>query len=1004
MKIYSSIISKSLTLLLLAVIVSVSAIAQQSIKVEGKVTSSDGEALPGVTVSLKASKTGTVTNDKGLFSIQVPSNGTLVFSYIGFKDLEESVNSRQIINISLTSSEEQLNEVVVVGYGQQTRKSLTSSITSIKTEELNVGAISNPAQLLQGKVAGLNITKTGDPNSTPSIILRGASTLREGEASQPLFVIDGVVGADIATVAPDNIVGVDVLKDAAATAIYGSRAANGVIIITTNRPKEGQAMVTYKGYIASETVSNSIDMMTADQMKAYLAANKKSLGPDDDTGANTNWQDVISQTGFSQNHNLTFGGGNKSTLYSASLNYFDQQGIIKSSGLDRLIGRLSLEQNALNDKLKLGFSLVSTSTNSTFVPFQDVVLVNRLRYLPTVAPMTESGTYTENLARSNYYNPLGIIDNATVKGNSKTTLGNFKATLKLPAGFSYDVSVSHQNNQTNGSEYYNSYYTNNYNNIAFTTNYTVVAGKNGLAVRNTYENKNTLFENYLTYNKTFAKHNVNAIVGYSWQQTFNGDGFQSSNTNFPTDDIEGNYLGLGNYQAVSGFLVSYGGNNYSKLRLISDYARLNYGYAGKYFLQASLRRDGSSAFGANNRWGYFPSISAAWGIDGENFMKNQSVFSELKLRLSYGSTGNSLGFNPLVSLLRYGNVGTFYFNGSLLSAIGVVQNPNPDLSWEKTIMSNVGLDFGLFNGKLKGTFDAYSKRTTDLIWTYSVDPSVYLYNQLTANAGEMSNKGVELTLNYSPIKTNKFKWNTQVNLAHNKNILVSLKGEGLQADSLLMANPNGGGQTGSTVQVLLSGQPVGQFYTFQYAGRNEAGVSQFYDSQGKPTLTPQNKKDYFLAGSAQPKLLLGWNNSFTYGNIDLNLFFRSVLGNKIMNTIRADLNRPQEAGSYNVLAETANEPIGDYNSFRYSDRYIENGSYLRLDNATLGYTMQPKGDYIKSVRFSLSGNNIFVLTKYKGIDPEVNMGGLTPGVDWNRFGGGFYPKTRTIMFGLNASF
>jgi TonB-dependent starch-binding outer membrane protein SusC len=989
---------------LLAMLLSGTVIAQQTLRIQGVVKSQEGEAIPGVSVLVQSTKQGSISDVDGKYSISAPSNATLVFSYVGYETVTESVNNRSVINITLKPSSKSLEEVVVVGYGQQTRKSLTSSITSIKSEELNVGAISNPAQLLQGKVAGLNITKSGDPNATPSIILRGASTLREGDASQPLFVIDGVVGADIATVAPDNITGVDVLKDAAATAIYGSRAANGVIIITTNRPKEGQTSVTYKGYLASETVSNSIDMMSAQQMRDYLKANGKSLGPQDDTGANTNWQDVIAQKGFSQNHNLTFGGGNKSTTYSASLNYFDQQGILKTSGINRLIGRVSVEQTALKDKLRLSFSLASTSTNSRYIPFQDVVLINRLRYLPTVAPLTEDGSYYENLARSNYYNPMGIIDNATVKSNSKTTLGNIKATLKLPAGFSYDVSASFQNNQNNGSEYYNSYYTTNYNNIAFTTNYTVVAGRNGLAVRNTYENKNTLFENHLSYNKVIGLHNINALVGYSWQQTLNGDGFQSSNTNFPTDDIQGNYLGLGNYQAVSGFLVNYGGNSYSKLRLISDYARLNYGYAGKYFLQASLRRDGSSAFGANNRWGYFPSISAAWGIDGESFMKNQKIFSELKLRLSYGQTGNSLGFNPLISLLRYGNVGTFYFNGSLLSAIGVVQNPNPDLSWEKTTMSNIGLDFGLLGGKLKGTLDLYNKNTTDLIWTYNVDPSVYLFNQLTANAGEMSNKGIELTLNYSPIKTSKFTWNTTLNLAHNRNILVSLKGEGLQADSLLMAAPNGGGQTGSTVQVLLSGQPVGQFFTFQYAGRNENGVSQFYDSKGNLTLTPQNKIDYKLAGSAQPKLLLGWNNTLTYGQFDLNFFFRSVLGNKIMNTIRADLNRPQEAGSYNVLVETANEPIGDFNSFRYSDRYIESGSYLRLDNATLGYNFKLKNEYLKNLRFYLSGNNIFILTKYKGIDPEVNMGGLTPGVDWNRFGGGFYPKTRTIMFGVNATF
>lgn len=980
------------------------AFAQNTLKVTGTVTSIQGETLPGVSVTLENSTMGTMTDQNGTYSLSVPSNGTLVFSYIGFESTKEPVGNRNLINVSLSTSDKTLDEIVVVGYGQQTRKSLTSSISSIKSEEFNVGPISNAASLLQGKVAGLNITQSGDPNATPAITLRGASTLRTGEAAQPLFVIDGMIGGDLATVAPDNIVSMDVLKDAAATAIYGSRAANGVIIITTNRPKEGTTTASYKSYVGTESVSNSIDMMSADQLRDFIRTNGGSLGPDDDMGANTDWQREVTQRGFTQNHNLTFGGGSKSTNYTASINYFDQQGILKTSGIDRLIGRLSIEQNALNDKLRIGLSLASTQTRSSLVPFQDVMLINRLRFLPTQSPRDANGNYVENLGRSNYYNPLGIIENATVGNNAKTTLGNIKATLKLPAGFTYDVTASLQKNQVNSSEYYNDYYTSNYNNIAFTTNYRVIAGRSGLAVRNTYENTNALFENYLTYNKVIDKHSINAVVGYSWQQTLTGDGFQSTNTNFPTDDTQANFLGLGNYQAVSGFLVDYGGNNYSKLRLISDYGRLNYGYAGKYFVQASLRRDGSSAFGANNKFGYFPSVSAAWGIDSEDFMKNQNIFSELKLRLSYGETGNSLGFDPLISLLRFGNVGTFTFNGNQLSAIGVVQNPNPDIRWEKTTMANIGLDFGLLKGKVTGTLDLYSKTTTDLIWSYDVDPSVYLFRTLTANAGEMSNRGVEFTMNFSPITRKNFTWNSSFNLAHNRNILVSLTGPGLVADSLLIGNPNGQGQTGSTIQMLVSGQPVGQFFTFQYAGKNEAGVSQFLDFNGEPTLVPQNRRDYVFAGNAQPKLLLGWNNSFTFNQFDFNFFFRSVLGNRIFNSIRADLNRPQEAGSYNILVESASESINDFNSFRYSDRYIENGSYVRLDNATLGYTVKTKGDYLKNLRFYASGNNIFVLTGYRGIDPEVTLSGLTPGIDWNRFGNGFYPKTRTFMFGVNVGF
>jgi iron complex outermembrane receptor protein len=434
--------------------------------------------------------------------------------------------------------------------------------------------------------------------------------------------------------------------------------------------------------------------------------------------------------------------------------------------------------------------------------------------------------------------------------------------------------------------------------------------------------------------------------------------------------------------------------------LISDFARVNYNYGSRYLLQLSIRRDGSSAFGENEQWGYFPSVSAAWRLSEENFMNESRLFNDLKLRASYGATGTSFGFSPYTTKLIYGSQGTFYYQGTYENAIGAIQNENPDLRWERTETSNIGLDFSMLDARLSGTIEVYNKRTTDLIWTYQVDPALYPYGWLTDNVGEMTNKGIEFTLNAVPIETDDFSWTSSLNLAHNKNEIVSLSNSTLKADSVLIVQPDGGGQTGETVQMITQGQALGQFYTYKYAGKDENGVSQYYDADGNLTTTPAIRDDYYSVGNAQPKLLLGWNNNFKYKNFDLSIFFRGVFGNKIMNVTRADLFRPSTARLNNIPVEVAAESVDDTNSYRYSSRFVESGSFVRLDNATLGYNFNNISDDFKRLRLYVSVNNLFIITDYKGIDPEINQGGLAPGVDARNF----YPKTRTILLGVNVSF
>ncbi|MFC4210228.1 SusC/RagA family TonB-linked outer membrane protein [Pedobacter lithocola] len=982
------------------------AYAQTDRKISGNLLDNTNQPIIGASVSVKGTSKAVSTGTDGSFSIMAKTGDVIQFSFMGYETKELTVTAASTYKVTIAEASATLTDVVVVGYGKSTRKALTSSISTIKGDDLNKGAISDVGQMLQGKVPGLNITRSGDPNRSAAIILRGASTLREG-AQSPLFVIDGVVGADISILAPDDIASIDVLKDAAAAAIYGNRAANGVIMVTTKKGVAGQTQLSYSGYFGVENVSNQYDMMNSEQLKAFLAKNNSSLTPANDKGANTNWQNEVQRTdAISYNHNISFSGGTERTTYNASLNYFKQQGIIKTSDLDRFIGRVGVEQKALNDKLKLGFSLTNSVSNSNLVPYRNTILSQMLTYLPTAPVKNADGSYFDNLTQSNYYNPVSMLENAQENLKYKNLLGSFTANLKLPFGFSYDVAASYQNYQTVYGAFYNSIYTSRYNNVRNTpdppANPSIVSliGQNGVGVRNAYQSTNKIIETYLTWDRKFGDHSINAVIGYSYQNSVIGDGVQASSTNFPINQVGYYNLSLGNPYAVKDFRVDYGGNTYQEVLLISDFARVNYNYKNKYVLQGSIRKDGSSVFGRNEQWGYFPSVGGAWNIDQENFMKNQNLLTTLKLRASYGIAGNSAGFNPLTTKLIYGSVGQFYYNGINESAIGAVQNENPDLRWEKTATTNIGTDFSLFKGRLSGSFDWYNKLTSDLIFEYDVDPNIYPVGRLTANVGKMSNKGFEFVLNATPVSGKDFFWTTGINLARNVNKIVSLSDSRLALAKVFTVQPDGGGQTGATVQLLEPGLPIGTFYTFKYAGKNAEGVSQYYDAKGNLTTTPSNRTDYYAVGNAQPKALIGWTNNISYRNFDFSVFMRAVLGNKIMNITRADLFRPNTAQFTNIPVEVADESTADFNSYRYSSRFVENGSYLRLDNTTLGYTFRKGIPGVKSLRLYATANNLFIITGYKGIDPEINQGGIAPGVDTNNF----YPKTRTFLFGLNVSF
>ena len=980
----------------------------QKKEISGTVKDAKGLALPGVSVIVKGTETGTVTDVEGKFRLTVSAEAKmLTFSFVGMKAQEIAIAAKSNLSIVMLEETVGLEEVVAVGYGKSSRKNLTSAVTSVKAEELNRGPISDVGQLLQGKVAGLNITSNGDPNQNAAVILRGASTLNSSQG--PFYVIDGIPGADISIIAPDDIATIEILKDAGATAIYGNRAANGIIIITTKRGKEGPIKVTYNGYVGTENVSSQLKMMDASQLRAFLTKNSLAFTPADDKGANTNWQKQVERgTAMAQNHNLTLSGGNdKGTSFNASLNYLSKDGILLNSDLQRFIAHVSVEQYAFDDNVKFGLNLSNSNSSANDVPYRNTVLLQSALYLPVSPVKNADGSYYENFVKSAYYNPVAMLNNSQMNTKTNRLVGNFTTHVKLPFGLTYDLNLSYQNSSYLSGSYLDKYFTTNYNGMydnpdpGYFGHGLQAFGSNGQATRGSYVDRKKVLETFLTWDKKIGDHTINAIAGYSWEDNILGDGFQATTSNFPVDNTGYNNLTLSNPSSYGSGLYFSNGALYQHTRMISDFARLNYNFKEKYLIQGSIRRDGSSVFGKNNQWGLFPSVAAAWRISQESFMQNQHLFSDFKLRVSNGVTGNASGFNAYTAQFISGSKGTFYYNGAgLTAAYGPIQAANFDLKWEKTATTNIGLDFAIFNGKISGTVDWYNKNTTGMIFGYSVDPMLVPTGSITANGGSLNNKGIEVSLSATPVKTNNFSWNTSLNLSHNKNLITSLRNPLFAGgDSVHVSYPEGAGQSGASLQLLKEGHPLGQFFTLDYAGKTSGGVSQFIDAKGNLTTNP-GTADYHYAGNAQPKLLIGWSNTFRYKAFDLNIFFRGVFGNKIFNATRADLFRPSTAMSTNILIDAANESPADGNAYKYSTRFIEDGSYIRLDNMTLGYNIKVANKYIKILRVYASGNNLFVITKYKGVDPEVNQGGIAPGVDYNNF----YPKSRTVLLGLNISF
>ena len=983
------------------------ATTQQAGICKGLVKDATGESVIGASVVVKGTTNGTITDFDGNFSLDgIKKGDVIVISYVGYQTQEIKWNGSPL-NVILKEDSKTLSEVVVVGYGSMSRKDVTSSITTVKADKLNVGVYSDPGQLLQGKVPGLTVVQSSDPTSgTASISLRGASSLRTGAAMEPYYVIDGIPGMSLSLIAPEDIESIDVLRDASATAIYGSKAANGVILITTKKgSKSEHTSVNYSAYLAFDNIAKRLDMMTADELRTYAKENNITLP--NDKGANTNWNDEVLRTAISHNHNVSINGGSEKTQYSASMSYQNKQGIVRGTDFERFGGRAFLQTKALNDRLTLAFNVNAAQSKGTTVDSakDGQSVFDAMNYYSPLVPVTNAdGSWYSDKTISQNFNPVSMINEDTFENNKKLLQGTAKGTLDITKDLKWNLSLSYQDEQYIWNEYHTS--KSQYNT------------RNGEAKRIATENKKKILETYINYDHTFANiHKLGLMAGYSWEQNDDNDSFGLDVYDFYNDNTTFYNLNLANKMDwQNGGITSNNNGHLETLRMISFYGRINYSFNSKYLLQATIRRDGSSAFGKNNRWGTFPSASLAWRMSEEKFIKDLNVFDDLKFRVGYGVSGNSLGFGAYSAIQTYSTSGWFNYtnaNGTQNSyhTLAAASNANPDLKWERTAMLNIGLDFSFFGGRLGGTIEYYDKRTSDLIYTYEVSTNRYPFGTMPANVGDISNKGIEFTINATPIQTKNFSWQTSLNLSHNKNNVESISNSEYSVDYIRAADPEiAGYSSNADVQRIMEGHPIGTFYTYEWAGYNNQGVSIFYvhdpetgERTGETTTDPETDRDRTITGCAQPDLNLGWSNNFQYKNWNLDLFFTGVLGQDIYNaTAEQYSNVSFVKEGRNVLKSVATEHRAtDTQSQAPSNRWIENGSYFRLSSVSLGYTFGKIGNWINSLKLYATCNNVFTITGYSGRDPEINLGGLEPGMDRRT---NYYPRTRSFMIGVNMNF
>lgn len=946
----------------------------QNISLTGSVVDSNGEPIIGASIIEKNNPSnGTISDIDGNFRLQIADGAVLKVSYVGYKTQE--IPAHNPLKIVLEENSIMLQEAVVVGvgYGTMRKSDLTGAITSISADELKQGIVTSTEQLLQGKIAGLSVTQaSSDPTAGASLRLRGGTSL--SASNSPLIVVDGIPGVDINSVQPSEILSMDVLKDASAAAIYGSRGANGVIIVTTNRATETEvSKMGYSGWFSVGKAAKNIDMLSADQWREYVRKNE--IFDAIDYGADTDWIEELEQIAVSHSHNFYIGNSRKNNGYRASATYQANEGIVEHNYMNRIAGSLSAYQYGLNRRLKLDLGLNISYDKYRTPDYGFYGIFNyALNQNPTVPVKDEFGRYTR-MGGTNMQNPVEYNDNYYSEQTRHRILAYGKMDLEILTGLHGVMNLSYEHGSWQNRYYQPSYAAGN--------------SVGGTGRRQLSDNSNYQLETYLSYDKTLKDvHRLNAMVGYSYTK-YVYEGFGASRSGFDTDSFLFNNLGAGNdYRKDDVY------SNKGEARLASFYSRFNYSYNSRYSMTATIRADGSSRFGANHKWGYFPSVALGWRISEEPFMDiTEGWLDNLKLRIGYGITGNQDGIGEYKSLALLGAGSGGYYDGTTgtwKSSYAPSQNANPDLKWESTAQYNLGLDFAILN-RMRGTIDLYYKKTSDLLWNYPVSQPPYLYSSMLANVGDLVNKGVELTLNADILKMTDFSWSADVTFAYNHQKISSLSNDTFQD----LGTPTGqlhgiDGLSNTYTQMVKAGYPTGAFFGPRCSGIDENGE-----------YIIDNPDEQVYLGTAQPKFNIGLASTLNWKWFDFSFSAYGMFGQKILNATNMQLFTYTRMPGKNIPDKFAEQGIKP-DKITYSDYWLENGSFLRLQSITLGFTVPgTKKVGIEKLRVYTTVDNVCTLTGYSGVDPEISTNGLdNPGIDLCNV----YPKTRSFILGLNVSF
>lgn len=953
-------------------------ITQQNKTVTGTVVDTNGIPIIGANVVVKGTTHGNITDADGKFTIEnVPENTILQISYIGYKTLDVAVRNKSKVEVTLEEDSENLQEVIVVGYGSTVKKDLTTAVTSVKSKDFLQGASNSPLQMIDGKVAGVSVSNTAaaDPNASPSIQVRGASSLKAGNG--PLIVIDGMPGGDLRNLAQQDIESITVLKDGSAAAIYGSRGANGVILVQTKQGKAGKVSITYDGYAEHDFVAARPEILSPEEFVA------NNIGKD--YGSRTNWYDeLLNKNNFGQNHNLALSGGSESTIFRISANYRSKEGLDIATDRKEYGLRASFKQTTLEGLLEVTGNISYRYADEDYTDygsFKQAVELN-----PTYSK-DEMDAFRNNF---DSYNPIFNLTRRENGATQEYLTTDFNIKLNILKNLNTELKLGRQGHDKKQREYYFKDHRESINN-----------SRNGRARLENEKWVDYTLEWLGNYSLDIDQHHLKVMGGYSYQE-FNWEKFNAENMNFPTDAFLYNNLGAGDYNKADGRLGMESDKN--KEKTIAFLGRVNYDFDNTFLFTGSIRYEGNTKFGTDHKWGAFPAASAAWRVSRLSFFEDSQTVNDLKLRFSYGQTGRS-GFDKYISLAKYTGYGWMpNSEGKWVQVYGPGNNPNRDLSWEKQISYNLGIDYTLFNSRLSGSLDLFIREGKDVIGEYQVPVPPYLHEKIMTNVGTTSSKGFELQINWDAVQTDKFTYSTNATLAYTKSKLKSFSNEKYELGYMEGDGLPSPGNPGPC-QRLQDGIEIGSFYGYRYAGVDEDGNIMVYKGgeKGGETLRGRDagEADRTYIGNGTPKWEMAWGNTFTYKGFDLSLYFRGRFDYQILNQYQMYYGLQGVTG-INKLTSAYKENAHIKGEKIMCDYFLENGNYLKLDNITLGWTPKLNTKWISNLRIYATMKNVFTITKYSGgMDPSnVDVTGLWAG----RGSMDLYPTARNVSFGVQISY